>query len=288
GSISNSGISGYDLFTGGIQNKDLNVATREVGRRRKYGSEDRVGHLMSKLQEQYKRNNSVSVIECTPTVTQLKSQKIQHIVFIDDISGSGRRIAEFWKYCVPRSVKSLLSFKRIELWIVLYAITSKGRVKLGRAIPNFPIKTHLISVLPESDYRYLLDQELTCLAKDYAKMIDADIANGRTPAENREQAFGAYAFVDLNTDESGNNGTWSKAQTYLALGNTMHAVARLGIDSTPMEGVDSELIGELFADELGGYVCEVALVIGYHETQTDYNAKLPKSRLSQEQVIEVI
>ncbi|BDF94036.1 nitroreductase family protein [Pseudoalteromonas sp. KAN5] len=123
---------------------------------------------------------------------------------------------------------------------------------------------------------------------DYAKVIDADIANGRTPAENREQAFGAYAFVDLNTDDTGNNGTWSKAQTYLALGNTMHAVARLGIDSTPMEGVDSELISELFADELDGYICEVALVIGYHETQTDYNAKLPKSRLNQEQIIQVI
>ena len=68
----------------------------------------------------------------------------------------------------------------------------------------------------------------------------------------------------------------------------MHAVARLGIDSTPMEGVDSELISELFADELDGYICEVALVIGYHETQTDYNAKLPKSRLSQDQIIQVV
>ena len=36
---------------------------------------------------------------------------------------------------------------------------------------------------------------------DYEKVIDADIANGRTKAENKEQAFGAFAFVDLNTDE---------------------------------------------------------------------------------------
>ena len=123
---------------------------------------------------------------------------------------------------------------------------------------------------------------------DYAKVIDADIENGRTPAENREQAFGAYAFVDLNTDEQGNNTAWTKAQTYLALGNTMHVAARLGIDSTPMEGVDAELISEEFKQELDGYICDAALVLGYHSPEEDYNARLPKSRLAAKQVIEVL
>ncbi|MGB2077504.1 MAG: nitroreductase family protein [Pseudoalteromonas tetraodonis] len=124
--------------------------------------------------------------------------------------------------------------------------------------------------------------------EDYGHVIDADIKNGRTQKENREQAFGAFAFVDLNTDEQGNNAAWTKAQTYIALGNTMHAAARLGIDTTPMEGVDAQLIGEEFASELDGYVCDVALALGYHDAEEDYNAKLPKSRLSKEQVIQVL
>ncbi|WP_372763326.1 NAD(P)H-dependent oxidoreductase [Pseudoalteromonas sp.] len=123
---------------------------------------------------------------------------------------------------------------------------------------------------------------------DYAQVIDTDIKNGRTLSENREQAFGAFAFVELNTDEHGNNAAWTKAQTYIALGNTMHVAARLGIDSTPMEGVDAELIGEAFAKELDGYVCDVALALGYHHQSEDYNAKLPKSRLAAEQVIQVL
>lgn len=123
---------------------------------------------------------------------------------------------------------------------------------------------------------------------DYAQVIDTDIKNGRTKSENREQAFGAYAFVDLNTDEAGNNATWTKAQTYIALGNAMHAAARLGIDSTPMEGVDAQLIGEEFKQELDGYICDVALVIGYHDSEEDYNAKLPKSRLAKEHVITLL
>jgi nitroreductase/dihydropteridine reductase len=55
-----------------------------------------------------------------------------------------------------------------------------------------------------------------------------------------------------------------------------------------MEGVDSEMISEIFATELAGYRCEVALVIGYHHDEEDYNAKLPKSRLAAKDVIQVL
>ena len=122
---------------------------------------------------------------------------------------------------------------------------------------------------------------------DYGKVIDTDIQTGRTPSENKEQAFGAFAFVDMNTDEHGKNAAWTKAQTYLALGNTMHALTRLNIDSTPMEGVDHELISELFP-ELEGYQCDVALAMGYNDAEQDYNAALPKSRLAQENIMTVL
>jgi nitroreductase/dihydropteridine reductase len=124
--------------------------------------------------------------------------------------------------------------------------------------------------------------------EDYAKIVDKGIADGRTKPEEREQAFGGFAFAELNTDESGDTATWTKSQTYLALGNTLHVLARLGIDSTPMEGVDSELIGEIFKDELGGFVCKVALAIGYHHGEEDYNAALPKSRLAMQDVLTVL
>ncbi|MCE2596350.1 nitroreductase family protein [Motilimonas cestriensis] len=123
---------------------------------------------------------------------------------------------------------------------------------------------------------------------DYAKVVDQGIKDGRTKPEDREKAFGSFAFATLNTDENGNTAPWTKAQVYLALGNTLHTLARLGIDSTCMEGVDSELIGEIFKDELAGYVCDVALAMGYHHPEEDYNAKLPKSRLAAKDVIKII
>lgn len=120
---------------------------------------------------------------------------------------------------------------------------------------------------------------------NFAEVVDNAIKDKRTKPEDREQAFGSFIFAELNTDETGSTATWTKAQTYIALGNTLHTLARLRIDSTPMEGIDIDLVNEEFKDELEGHQCDVALAIGYHHQEEDYNAKLPKSRRSLDSVM---
>jgi len=120
---------------------------------------------------------------------------------------------------------------------------------------------------------------------DYAKVVDKSIEDKRIKPEERESAFAVFMFAELNTDETGNTSAWTKAQTYIALGNTLHTLARLKIDSTPMEGIDIDLVNEEFKKELDGYQCDVALAIGYHHPQKDYNAKLPKSRHSLDSIL---
>lgn len=119
---------------------------------------------------------------------------------------------------------------------------------------------------------------------DFDKVVDQYIEDERVKAEDRDKAYGAFSFAEQNTDETGNTDSWAKAQTYLALGNTLHTLARLKIDSTPIEGIDVEMVNEEFKDELEGYKCDVALAIGYHH-EDDYNAKLPKSRLKMDKVL---
>ncbi len=116
-------------------------------------------------------------------------------------------------------------------------------------------------------------------------MVDKGIEDKRTKPVDRESAFGSFMFAELNTDKTGDTSCWTKAQTYLALGNTLHTLARLKIDSTPMEGIDTELVNEEFKKELHGYQCDVALAIGYHHPQEDKNAKRPKSRLNSNKVL---
>ncbi len=119
---------------------------------------------------------------------------------------------------------------------------------------------------------------------DYANVVDKGIEDGRTKPEDRESAFGGFGFAESNTDENGNTACWTKAQLYIAIGNTLHTLARLKIDSTPLEGIDIELINEEFKTELNGYQCDVAMAIGYQHATDDFNATLPKSRLSPESV----
>ena len=121
--------------------------------------------------------------------------------------------------------------------------------------------------------------------EDYAKVVDKGIEDGRTKAEDREKAFGSFVFAQMNTDENGDTSAWTKAQTYIALGNTLHTLARLRIDSTALEGIDSPRVEEAFKKELGGYHCHVALAIGYHHPEEDFNAALPKSRLKLDDIL---
>jgi len=124
---------------------------------------------------------------------------------------------------------------------------------------------------------------------DYKQVVDVEVASGHLPAEMYDDMLnGGFTFAETNTDKTGFNGHWTKAQTYIALGNALHTLARLGIDSTPMEGVDADLIGEEFKDELDGYVSDFALAIGYHCEDEDYNYGLPKARLATEDVFTVL
>lgn len=124
---------------------------------------------------------------------------------------------------------------------------------------------------------------------DYRKVVEAEVASGHLPADMFDNMFnGAYSFAESNTDDSGFNGHWTKAQTYIAIGNALHVLARLGIASTPMEGVDSALIGQTFEKELDGFECDFALAMGYHLEGEDYNHGLPKARLAIDDVVTVL
>ncbi|WP_083653613.1 nitroreductase family protein [Cellulophaga lytica] len=123
--------------------------------------------------------------------------------------------------------------------------------------------------------------------EDFKKRLDASMAAGRMNQKGYDKMLtNAFKFAEMTADENGNNSHWTKAQSYIALGNVLHTLARLKIDSTPMEGVDADEIQKEFAKELGDdYECTFALAIGYHNDGKDYNRKLPKARMAKEDVI---
>ncbi|MBR9729086.1 nitroreductase family protein [Shewanella intestini] len=159
-------------------------------------------------------------------------------------------------------------------FVVIESDDAKARMNSTFANKFKPNQPHIF----DSSLVILFAHNPNYTQKDYAEVVDKGIEDKRTKQENRQSAFNSYMFAELNTDENGDNSAWTKAQTYLALGNTLHTLARLKIDATPMEGIDTELVNEEFKAELDGYQCDVALAIGYKHQEDDYNDKLPKSR----------
>lgn len=140
----------------------------------------------------------------------------------------------------------------------------------------------------ESSHTILFAHDPKFTKQKFTKRVDAEVSSGHLPADMYDTFMGAYAFAEANTDENGFNGNWTKSQVYLALGNVLHVLARLGIASTAMEGIDAELISDTFKEELDGHICEVALSLGYSNESEDYNYGLPKARLAIEDVVSVL
>ena len=78
--------------------------------------------------------------------------------------------------------------------------------------------------------------------------------------------------------------SWFASQTYLALGVFLSACAAMGIDATPMEGIEPDKYDTLLGIE--DYRTLFAVTIGYRDKE-DFNqpTKKPKLRKSMDEVI---
>ena len=80
---------------------------------------------------------------------------------------------------------------------------------------------------------------------------------------------------------------WLSSQVYISLGFFLSAAASLGIDSTPMEGIEKVGYDSVLQDD--GYKTLFAVAIGYrHKEDINQILNTPKFRLEQDQVIRSI
>lgn len=77
---------------------------------------------------------------------------------------------------------------------------------------------------------------------------------------------------------------WMRSQVYIALGYFLCACASMGIDSTPMEGIESAEYDKILGDD--NYKALFAVAIGYRDKDdTNQPDITPKSRLERNIVI---
>jgi nitroreductase/dihydropteridine reductase len=117
------------------------------------------------------------------------------------------------------------------------------------------------------------------------KLLEQEQRDGRFKDEAAKagQAKGRLGYMNLHRYAQKDMPQWFEKQVYIALGNAMLAASALGVDSTPMEGMDSSALDAELGLHEKGLSSLVLLAFGYH-AESDFNAALPKSRLTREQV----
>jgi nitroreductase len=94
----------------------------------------------------------------------------------------------------------------------------------------------------------------------------------------RQAAMSVVARPEADRD------AWAARQAYIALGNFIASAAALGVDATPMEGLQPAKYDEILNLPAQGYRALAVAAAGYRSPEDKY-ASLPKVRFARETVV---
>ena len=118
------------------------------------------------------------------------------------------------------------------------------------------------------------------------EVLDKEDTDGRfaEPKFKEQMHQVRKMFLDIRRCEQKDEPHWLVEQVYLNMGALLLGAATLGIDAVPMEGADLKALDEEFELRSKGYTAVAVISLGYR-SEDDFNADLPKSRLSEASII---
>lgn len=125
------------------------------------------------------------------------------------------------------------------------------------------------------------------VSDEYLQHItDCEDRDGRfADAKSKEMAMKVRQFyANLHREQFDDVAHWAQKQVYLNVGNFLLAAAALEVDAVPIEGVDLAMLNQVLNLDSKGVEATVVVALGYQSAE-DFNAKLPKSRLPEPEII---
>ncbi|MHC6225068.1 oxygen-insensitive NAD(P)H nitroreductase [Pseudomonas sp. X10] len=168
-------------------------------------------------------------------------------------------------------------------WHFVVASTEEGKARIAKGTegsfaynePKVLNASHVIVLCTRTD---MTEEHLQAVLAQEAR--DGRFKNDEAKAGQDKTR---RSYVTLHRHDLKDLQHWMEKQTYLALGTLLLGAASLGLDATPMEGFDFKKLDEELGLRAQGYTSLVLVSLGYR-SDSDFNAELPKSRLSAEQV----
>ncbi|UII32203.1 oxygen-insensitive NAD(P)H nitroreductase [Fulvivirga ulvae] len=192
-----------------------------------------------------------------------------------------------------KEVKNLLrmspSSVNLQPWHFIIAESEEGKERVAKGTQGF-FHFNEPKVLNASAV-VVFCSKIDADEQYYKHIANTEDKSGRFPNEDIKKGFlGAVkTFAGIHKYDLKDIQHWMEKQVYLNLGNFLLGVASLGIDATPMEGIDVKALDEEFGLREKGFTAIAAVSIGYR-AKSDFNStdKTPKSRLSESEIITVI
>ncbi|MCW2118052.1 oxygen-insensitive NAD(P)H nitroreductase [Flavobacterium sp. 7A] len=185
-------------------------------------------------------------------------------------------------------VKDLLRLSpssiNLQPWHFLIADTTEGKQRIAKGTEGF---FHFNTPKVYDASHVIVFAARTNADETYmTSILEQEDKDGRFAAQQfKDQVQGGRKlFVDLHKYDLKDLQHWMEKQVYLNMGSLLLGVAALGIDACPMEGVDLKALDIEFGLREKGYTALAVVSLGYRK-DTDFNAKLPKSRFPEETII---
>ena len=121
------------------------------------------------------------------------------------------------------------------------------------------------------------------------RLLAQEVADGRFSAEEARNGSdsGRRHFVDLHVNQLKDALNWETHQAYIAMGFLLYAASGMGINATPIEGLDMEAMDRILKLDEQGLKTVYCVSLGYGDP-SDANAVRPKSRLPLQEVYTIL
>ncbi len=166
-------------------------------------------------------------------------------------------------------------------WHFVVAESEEGKARIAKSTqPGYSFNetkirnaSHVIVLCARTD----LD------ANHLATLLAQEEQDGRLPSEEARalQEKTRKFYVGMHRYDRKDLQYWMEKQVYIALGTLLIGAAALDIDACTMEGFDAQILDEELDLRAQGFTSIVAVALGYRGCE-DFNAKLPKSRLTEQ------
>lgn len=192
------------------------------------------------------------------------------------------KVKELLRYS-PSSVNS-------QPWHFVITSTEAGKNQVAKATDElYPFNSHSIR---NASHVVVFASRLESTEEHLQAVLSQEEKDGRFNGDpetfKARMSAGRNMFINLHKEELKDVQHWMDKQVYLNLGQFLLGVSTLGIDATPMEGIDRNALDKEFGLREKGFSSLFVVTLGYSDLDNDFNAALPKSRLPYEDILTII